>query len=82
MLTGCDIFHAVCLQAVSDISRNWVLANKDQHKHLKALQDKNSKKEVKMYSCTFLFSGICEDFGEILYVYRMQIQYVYAYVEQ
>ena len=77
---------------MSDISRNWVLANKDQHKHLKALQDKNSKKEVKMYSCMFLFSGICEDLllyvlyryrlGVILYVYRIQIQYVYAYVEQ
>ena len=70
--SGCDVFHAVCLQAVSDIARNWVLANKDQHKHLKTLQDKNSKKEVKMHSCTFLFGGICED--SLLYViYRYRL---------
>ena len=33
-------------QAVSDLNRGWVLGSKEQHKQLKALQDKNSKREV------------------------------------
>jgi len=35
------------VQAVSDIDRGWVQADKDQHKRLAALQQKNSKKEVR-----------------------------------
>ena len=34
------------VQAVSDIDRGWVNADKDQHRRLTALQQKNSKKEV------------------------------------
>lgn len=33
-------------QTVSDIERGWILVNKDQHRQLKSLQEKNSKKEV------------------------------------
>lgn len=35
------------VQAVSDIDRGWVIADKEQHRRLAALQQKNSKKEVK-----------------------------------
>lgn len=34
------------VQAVSDIDRGWVQADKEQHRRLSALQQKNSKKEV------------------------------------
>lgn len=34
------------LQTVSDIERGWILVNKDQHRQLKSLQEKGSKKEV------------------------------------
>lgn len=33
-------------QTVSDIERGWILVNKDQHRQLKSLQEKGSKKEV------------------------------------
>ena len=33
-------------QTVSDIERSWILVNKDQHRQLKSLQEKGSKKEV------------------------------------
>lgn len=36
-------------QTVADIERGWVLVNKEQHRQLKSLQEKGSKKEV---SCT------------------------------
>lgn len=38
----------LCLlhQTVSDIERGWILVNKDQHRQLKSLQEKGSKKEV------------------------------------
>lgn len=35
------------LQTVSDIERGWILANKDQHRQAKSLQEKGSKKEVR-----------------------------------
>lgn len=31
---------------MSDIERGWILVNKDQHRQLKSLQEKGSKKEV------------------------------------
>lgn len=37
---------AFSFQTVSDIERGWILANKDQHRQLKSLQEKGSKKEV------------------------------------
>lgn len=33
-------------QTVSDIERGWILVNKEQHRQLKSLQEKVSKKEV------------------------------------
>lgn len=33
-------------QTVSDVDRGWILVNKDQHRQLKSLQEKGSKKEV------------------------------------
>lgn len=33
-------------QTVSDIEQGWILVNKDQHRQLKSLQEKGSKKEV------------------------------------
>lgn len=38
----CSLPH----QTVSDIERGWILVNKDQHRQLKSLQEKGSKKEV------------------------------------
>lgn len=35
-----------CLQTVSDIEHGWILVNKEQHRQLKSLQEKVSKKEV------------------------------------
>lgn len=31
---------------MSDIERGWILVNKEQHRQLKSLQEKGSKKEV------------------------------------
>lgn len=41
-LNFCSLPH----QTVSDIERGWILVNKDQHRQLKSLQEKGSKKEV------------------------------------
>lgn len=43
-----DEVEFLCLlhQTVSDIERGWILVNKDQHRQLKSLQEKGSKKEV------------------------------------
>lgn len=38
----CSLSH----QTVSDIERGWIIVNKDQHRQLKSLQEKGSKKEV------------------------------------
>lgn len=38
--------HLLFLQTVADIERGWILANKEQHRQLKSLQEKVSKKEV------------------------------------
>lgn len=37
---------SVPLQTVADIERGWILASKEQHRQLKSLQEKVSKKEV------------------------------------
>lgn len=41
------IFCSLPPQTVSDIERGWILVNKDQHRQLKSLQEKGSKKEVR-----------------------------------
>lgn len=38
--------HLFFSQTVADIERGWILANKEQHRQLKSLQEKVSKKEV------------------------------------
>lgn len=38
---------SVSSQTVADIERGWILANKEQHRQLKSLQEKVSKKEVR-----------------------------------
>lgn len=46
---GASVEMNVCSlprQTVSDIERGWILVNKDQHRQLKSLQEKGSKKEV------------------------------------
>nr|XP_034966227.1 sorting nexin-17 [Zootoca vivipara] len=40
---GLNLLYA---QTVADIERGWILANKEQHRQLKSLQEKVSKKEV------------------------------------
>lgn len=47
-LCTCVKLNLCCLphQTVSDIERGWILVNKDQHRQLKSLQEKGSKKEV------------------------------------
>ncbi|XP_067929125.1 sorting nexin-17-like [Watersipora subatra] len=45
------------VQATSDIDRGWVVADKEQHKRLAALQQKNSKKEYLRLARTLKFYG-------------------------
>lgn len=40
------LINLCCLQTVSDIEHGWILVNKEQHRQLKSLQEKVSKKEV------------------------------------
>lgn len=43
----CQALISLCrLQTVSDIEHGWILVNKEQHRQLKSLQEKVSKKEV------------------------------------
>ncbi|XP_060773644.1 sorting nexin-17 isoform X1 [Neoarius graeffei] len=44
-------------QTVSDIERGWILANKDQHRQLKSLQEKGSKKEFIRLAQTLKYFG-------------------------
>uniref|UniRef100_A0A8C7K8S0 Sorting nexin-17 n=1 Tax=Oncorhynchus kisutch TaxID=8019 RepID=A0A8C7K8S0_ONCKI len=44
-------------QTVSDIDRGWILVNKDQHRQLKSLQEKGSKKEFIRLGQTLKYFG-------------------------
>uniref|UniRef100_A0AAZ3PRY0 Sorting nexin-17 n=1 Tax=Oncorhynchus tshawytscha TaxID=74940 RepID=A0AAZ3PRY0_ONCTS len=44
-------------QTVSDIERGWILVNKDQHRQLKSLQEKGSKKEFIRLCQTLKYFG-------------------------
>uniref|UniRef100_A0A8D3D4T7 Sorting nexin 17 n=1 Tax=Scophthalmus maximus TaxID=52904 RepID=A0A8D3D4T7_SCOMX len=44
-------------QTVADIERGWILVNKDQHRQLKSLQDKGSKKEFIHLGQTLKYYG-------------------------
>uniref|UniRef100_A0A672FE78 Sorting nexin-17 n=1 Tax=Salarias fasciatus TaxID=181472 RepID=A0A672FE78_SALFA len=44
-------------QTVSDIERGWILVNKDQHRQLKSLQEKGSKKEFIHLGQTLKYYG-------------------------
>uniref|UniRef100_A0A6Q2XJ40 Sorting nexin-17 n=1 Tax=Esox lucius TaxID=8010 RepID=A0A6Q2XJ40_ESOLU len=44
-------------QTVSDIERGWILVNKDQHRQLKSLQEKGSKKELIRLGQTLKYFG-------------------------
>ncbi|TSK58088.1 Sorting nexin-17 [Bagarius yarrelli] len=51
---GLNLLYA---QTVSDIERGWILANKDQHRQLKSLQEKGSKKEFIRLAQTLKYFG-------------------------
>ncbi|XP_077443404.1 sorting nexin-17 [Stigmatopora argus] len=51
---GLNLLYA---QTVSDIERGWVLVNKDQHRQLKSLQEKGSKKEFIHLGQTLKYYG-------------------------
>uniref|UniRef100_A0A3Q2PV20 Sorting nexin-17 n=1 Tax=Fundulus heteroclitus TaxID=8078 RepID=A0A3Q2PV20_FUNHE len=51
------IFLVLLLQTVSDIERGWILVNKDQHRQLKSLQEKGSKKEYIHLGQTLKYYG-------------------------
>ncbi|KAL0967089.1 hypothetical protein UPYG_G00247680 [Umbra pygmaea] len=44
-------------QTVSDVERGWILVNKDQHRQLKSLQEKGSKKEFIRLGQTLKYFG-------------------------
>ncbi|KAM3676415.1 sorting nexin-17 isoform 1-T1 [Ammospiza maritima maritima] len=46
-----------CLQTVSDIEHGWILVNKEQHRQLKSLQEKVSKKEFIRLAQTLKYYG-------------------------
>ncbi|XP_074656433.1 sorting nexin-17-like [Tubulanus polymorphus] len=48
------------VQAVNDIERGWVLASKEQHRQLAALQNKGSKKEYLRLARTLKFYGFIQ----------------------
>lgn len=50
-------------QTVSDIERGWILVNKDQHRQLKSLQEKGSKKEVSRHLLRYFC--LCRAEGKI-----------------
>uniref|UniRef100_A0A671RGC4 Sorting nexin-17 n=1 Tax=Sinocyclocheilus anshuiensis TaxID=1608454 RepID=A0A671RGC4_9TELE len=65
---GLNLLYA---QTVSDIERGWILVNKEQHRQLKSLQEKGSKKEVRLtilrHECIMLkppFDPCITDFPE------------------
>uniref|UniRef100_A0A8C4EQJ5 Sorting nexin-17 n=1 Tax=Dicentrarchus labrax TaxID=13489 RepID=A0A8C4EQJ5_DICLA len=51
---GLNLLYA---QTVSDIERSWILVNKDQHRQLKSLQEKGSKKEFIHLGQTLKYYG-------------------------
>uniref|UniRef100_A0A8D3C9V3 Sorting nexin 17 n=1 Tax=Scophthalmus maximus TaxID=52904 RepID=A0A8D3C9V3_SCOMX len=51
---GLNLLYA---QTVADIERGWILVNKDQHRQLKSLQDKGSKKEFIHLGQTLKYYG-------------------------
>ncbi|XP_071007317.1 sorting nexin-17 [Oncorhynchus clarkii lewisi] len=51
---GLNLLYA---QTVSDIDRGWILVNKDQHRQLKSLQEKGSKKEFIRLGQTLKYFG-------------------------
>ncbi|XP_046877206.1 sorting nexin-17 isoform X2 [Hypomesus transpacificus] len=51
---GLNLLYA---QTVSDIERGWILVNKDQHRQLKSLQEKGSKKEFIRLGQTLKYFG-------------------------
>ncbi|XP_078506230.1 sorting nexin-17 isoform X2 [Lissotriton helveticus] len=51
---GLNLLYA---QTVSDIERGWILVNKDQHRQLKSLQEKVSKKEFIRLAQTLKYYG-------------------------
>uniref|UniRef100_A0A674MA00 Sorting nexin-17 n=1 Tax=Takifugu rubripes TaxID=31033 RepID=A0A674MA00_TAKRU len=51
---GLSLLYA---QTVSDIERGWILVNKDQHRQLKSLQEKGSKKEFIHLGQTLKYYG-------------------------
>nr|XP_061806891.1 sorting nexin-17-like isoform X2 [Nerophis lumbriciformis] len=51
---GLNLLYA---QTVSDIERGWMLVNKDQHRQLKSLQEKGSKKEFIHLGQTLKYYG-------------------------
>uniref|UniRef100_A0A3B4DBD6 Sorting nexin-17 n=1 Tax=Pygocentrus nattereri TaxID=42514 RepID=A0A3B4DBD6_PYGNA len=51
---GLNLLYA---QTVSDIERGWILVNKDQHRQLKSLQEKGSKKEFIRLAQTLKYFG-------------------------
>ncbi|XP_054617114.1 sorting nexin-17 isoform X1 [Dunckerocampus dactyliophorus] len=51
---GLNLLYA---QTVSDIERGWMLVNKDQHRQLKSLQEKGSKKEFINLGQTLKYYG-------------------------
>lgn len=53
-LVGLDLLY---IQTVSDIERGWILVNKEQHRQLKSLQEKASKKEFIRLSQTLKYYG-------------------------
>ncbi|XP_006626144.1 sorting nexin-17 isoform X1 [Lepisosteus oculatus] len=51
---GLNLLYA---QTVSDIEKGWILVNKDQHRQLKSLQEKGSKKEFIHLAQTLKYYG-------------------------
>ncbi|KAM9782684.1 sorting nexin-17 [Neosynchiropus ocellatus] len=51
---GLNLLYA---QTLSDIERGWILVNKDQHRQLKSLQEKGSKKEFIHLAQTLKYYG-------------------------
>uniref|UniRef100_UPI00398E7375 sorting nexin-17 isoform X7 n=1 Tax=Pristiophorus japonicus TaxID=55135 RepID=UPI00398E7375 len=59
------------VQTVADIERGWILVNKEQHRQLKSLQEKGSKKEVPLANGTANSPGKTETKLELAFEYLM-----------
>ncbi|XP_041109054.1 sorting nexin-17-like isoform X1 [Polyodon spathula] len=53
-VVGLNLLYA---QTVSDTERGWILVNKEQHRQLKSLQEKGSKKEFIRFAQTLKYFG-------------------------